>query len=162
MCTARDESARALLRRLLPAPHVFGCCGVVPRLAAAGVGKTCLLLRFVDDKFSPSFITTIGIDFKIKNIKIGDKKVKLQVRGLRFYLRSRWRWRCDASPAPRVDLAALAHATADLGHCWRGALPQHHDVVLPRGTGVYCGAVVAGVRCCVRPPVHRCAWSWCN
>ena len=46
----------------------------------AGVGKTCLLLRFVDDKFSSSFITTIGIDFKIKNIKVGDKKVKLQVR----------------------------------------------------------------------------------
>ena len=56
--------------------HVLGCwCGWW-----AGVGKTCLLLRFVDDKFSSSFITTIGIDFKIKNIKVGDKKVKLQVR----------------------------------------------------------------------------------
>lgn len=56
---------------------------VVSRLPRplAGVGKTCLLLRFVDDKFSPSFITTIGIDFKVKQVKIGDKKVKLQVRG---------------------------------------------------------------------------------
>jgi hypothetical protein len=44
-----------------------------------GVGKTCLLLRFVDDKFSPSFITTIGIDFKVKQVTIRDKKVKLQV-----------------------------------------------------------------------------------
>jgi hypothetical protein len=33
----------------------------------------------VDDKFSPSFITTIGIDFKVKQVAIGDKKVKLQV-----------------------------------------------------------------------------------
>jgi len=34
----------------------------------SGVGKTCLLLRYASDSFSPTFITTIGIDFKIKNI----------------------------------------------------------------------------------------------
>ena len=34
----------------------------------SGVGKTCLLLRYANDSFSPTFITTIGIDFKIKNI----------------------------------------------------------------------------------------------
>jgi len=27
----------------------------------AGVGKTCLLLRYANDSFSPTFITTIGI-----------------------------------------------------------------------------------------------------
>jgi Ras-related protein Rab-8A len=32
----------------------------------SGVGKTCLLLRYANDSFSPTFITTIGIDFKIK------------------------------------------------------------------------------------------------
>jgi hypothetical protein len=26
----------------------------------AGVGKSCLLLRFSEDSFTPSFITTIG------------------------------------------------------------------------------------------------------
>ncbi|GME94715.1 hypothetical protein B5S28_g321 [[Candida] boidinii] len=45
----------------------------------SGVGKSCLLLRFVDDKFNPSFITTIGIDFKIKTIEINGTKIKLQV-----------------------------------------------------------------------------------
>ena len=30
------------------------------------MGKTCLLLRYANDTFSPTFITTIGIDFKIK------------------------------------------------------------------------------------------------
>ncbi|QOU18443.1 GTP-binding protein [Brettanomyces bruxellensis] len=45
----------------------------------SGVGKSCLLLRFVDDKFNPSFITTIGIDFKIKTIDINGKRIKLQV-----------------------------------------------------------------------------------
>lgn len=36
----------------------------------AGVGKTCLLLRYANDSFSQTFITTIGIDFKIKNIDL--------------------------------------------------------------------------------------------
>ena len=44
-----------------------------------GVGKTCLLLRYADGTFSSTFITTIGIDFKINTIKLGDKTVKLQV-----------------------------------------------------------------------------------
>ena len=43
------------------------------------VGKTSLLLRFSDDTFIPSFITTIGIDFKIKTIRVGNKNVKLQI-----------------------------------------------------------------------------------
>ena len=29
-------------------------------MSRAGVGKSCLLLRFSDDSFTPSFITTIG------------------------------------------------------------------------------------------------------
>lgn len=44
-----------------------------------GVGKSCLLLRFAEDSFTPSFITTIGIDFKIKLTNIHDKRVKLQI-----------------------------------------------------------------------------------
>ncbi|CCK71149.1 Rab family GTPase SEC4 KNAG_0G00930 [Huiozyma naganishii CBS 8797] len=45
----------------------------------SGVGKSCLLVRFVEDRFNPSFITTIGIDFKIKTVDINGKKVKLQL-----------------------------------------------------------------------------------
>jgi len=45
----------------------------------SGVGKTCLLLRYANDSFSPTFITTIGIDFKIKNVSIDGKRVKLQI-----------------------------------------------------------------------------------
>lgn len=45
----------------------------------SGVGKSCLLLRFVESKFNPSFITTIGIDFKIRTIEVKGKKIKLQV-----------------------------------------------------------------------------------
>ncbi|GMH85686.1 hypothetical protein TL16_g10310, partial [Triparma laevis f. inornata] len=45
----------------------------------SGVGKTCLLLRYANDSFSPTFITTIGIDFKIKNVEIDTKRIKLQI-----------------------------------------------------------------------------------
>ena len=44
-----------------------------------GVGKSCLLLRFSEDQFTPSFITTIGIDFKIRTIDMDGKKIKLQI-----------------------------------------------------------------------------------
>eukprot|EP01103_Thecamoeba_quadrilineata_P012069 TRINITY_DN3024_c0_g1_i1.p1 TRINITY_DN3024_c0_g1~~TRINITY_DN3024_c0_g1_i1.p1 ORF type:complete len:102 (+),score=1.57 TRINITY_DN3024_c0_g1_i1:34-339(+) len=45
----------------------------------SGVGKSCLLLRFSDDIFTDSFISTIGVDFKIKTIDIGGSRVKLQI-----------------------------------------------------------------------------------
>ncbi len=45
----------------------------------SGVGKSCLLLRFSDDQFTTSFITTIGIDFKIRTLELEGKRVKLQI-----------------------------------------------------------------------------------
>ncbi|KAL0055152.1 hypothetical protein WJX82_007852 [Trebouxia sp. C0006] len=45
----------------------------------SGVGKSCLLLRFSEDSFTSSFITTIGIDFKIKKIMLDNKWIKLQI-----------------------------------------------------------------------------------
>ncbi|CAM8952426.1 unnamed protein product [Rhodiola kirilowii] len=45
----------------------------------SGVGKSCLLLRFSDDSFTTSFITTIGIDFKIRTVELDGKRIKLQI-----------------------------------------------------------------------------------
>lgn len=45
----------------------------------SGVGKTALLLRFCDDIFDLSFVSTIGIDFRIKSITVQGKRVKLQI-----------------------------------------------------------------------------------
>ncbi|XP_050034864.1 ras-related protein Rab-8A-like isoform X3 [Dermacentor andersoni] len=45
----------------------------------SGVGKTSILFRFSDNKFDGSFISTIGIDFKIRIIEIDGKKIKLQI-----------------------------------------------------------------------------------
>jgi Ras-related protein Rab-8A len=38
-----------------------------------------ILLRFSDDSFTPSFITTIGIDFKIRTIELDGRRIKLQI-----------------------------------------------------------------------------------
>lgn len=81
-----------------------------------GVGKSCLLLRFCEDSWTPSFITTIGmffsfapflyfasemglgtcnepslsgrsgIDFKIRTIELDGKRIKLQIVSRRLIL----------------------------------------------------------------------------
>eukprot|EP00477_Mikrocytos_mackini_P000654 GAHX01000701.1.p1 GENE.GAHX01000701.1~~GAHX01000701.1.p1 ORF type:complete len:220 (-),score=53.82 GAHX01000701.1:62-676(-) len=45
----------------------------------SAVGKSSLLLRFADDEYRSSYISTIGVDFKVKTVDINDKKVKLQM-----------------------------------------------------------------------------------
>jgi hypothetical protein len=82
-----------------------------------GVGKTCLLLRYANDSFSPTFITTIGIDFKIKNIVLDSKRIKLQV----IFLLT------EGSLCNRVD-------AVDLGYSRPRKIPNHYYIVLPRSS----------------------------
>ena len=42
-------------------------------------GKTSLLLRFCEDRFSSVFISTVGVDFKSKIVPLEGERVKLQV-----------------------------------------------------------------------------------
>ena len=42
-------------------------------------GKSCLLLRFADQNCHQTYISTIGVDFKIRTVEIGNKTVKLQI-----------------------------------------------------------------------------------
>ena len=51
----------------------------------SGVGKSCILLRFADDKFNENFYATIGVDFRFKNITIDNKSVKLQIVIIIYY-----------------------------------------------------------------------------
>ena len=50
----------------------------------AGVGKSSILVRFADNIFTQSYITTIGVDFKIRTIEVEGKKIKLQVSTVDF------------------------------------------------------------------------------
>jgi len=45
----------------------------------SGVGKSCLLMRYVENEFSEFHLATIGIDFKVKMIELDDQKIKLQI-----------------------------------------------------------------------------------
>ena len=48
-------------------------------IGESAVGKTCILLRFTDNKFLKTHLTTIGIDYKSKTIKVKDFSVKLKI-----------------------------------------------------------------------------------
>ncbi|CAA0833589.1 Ras-related protein RABD1 [Striga hermonthica] len=45
----------------------------------SSVGKSCLLLRFSDDAYVDSYISTIGVDFKIRTVESDGKTIKLQI-----------------------------------------------------------------------------------
>ena len=45
----------------------------------SSVGKSSLLLRFVDNQWNDLFVPTIGVDFKIRTMEIDNKNVKLQI-----------------------------------------------------------------------------------
>ena len=44
-----------------------------------GSGKSCLLLQYANNTFTTPYVPTIGIDYKIKNLNIAGKNVKLQI-----------------------------------------------------------------------------------
>ncbi|XP_030069808.1 ras-related protein Rab-10 isoform X2 [Microcaecilia unicolor] len=61
--------------------HSYPLKCLLVKLVMAGdssVGKTSILRRYVDDP-DPSFIATIGIDFKIKTVTIDETMLKLQI-----------------------------------------------------------------------------------
>jgi len=48
-------------------------------IGESGVGKSSLLLRFVDDTFDPEQPATIGVDFKVTTLSVDGNKVKLAI-----------------------------------------------------------------------------------
>jgi Ras-related protein Rab-1A len=48
-------------------------------LGNSDVGKSSMLLRFVDSVWNDAFTPTIGVDFKVKTLEINNKRVKMQI-----------------------------------------------------------------------------------
>lgn len=44
-----------------------------------GVGKTNILIQFCENDFKANYVATIGVDFKIKTIKVGNIGLKMQI-----------------------------------------------------------------------------------
>ena len=45
-------------------------------IAAAGVGKTCIIKRFTQNSFDEKELSTLGGSYSMKTIKVGDKEVR--------------------------------------------------------------------------------------
>lgn len=45
----------------------------------SSVGKTSFLFRYADDTYTSAFVSTVGIDFKVKTVIHNDKRIKLQI-----------------------------------------------------------------------------------
>ncbi len=52
---------------------------VLVMIGDAGVGKTSILLRFAEEQFMDSYVSTVGVDFRYRKFTVGDKQVKLQI-----------------------------------------------------------------------------------
>jgi len=67
-------------------PKSTGCiteeadsCVKLVMVGDSGVGKSCLLDKFLDDSSTNNFISTIGVDIRSRETVINNKKVKIQV-----------------------------------------------------------------------------------
>lgn len=43
------------------------------------VGKTCLMRQFADKKFDPEHSATLGVEFEARNLRLGEKTVRIQM-----------------------------------------------------------------------------------
>jgi small GTP-binding protein len=48
-------------------------------IGSSGVGKSSILQRYIQKTFNDSYASTIGVDFFMKSINIGEKTIKLQL-----------------------------------------------------------------------------------
>ena len=77
MSSNEDKSSKSRVGK--KKPKQFDYTFKIVMIGDSGVGKSCILLRFADDKFNENFYATIGVDFRFKNLTVDDKQIKLQI-----------------------------------------------------------------------------------
>ena len=45
----------------------------------SSAGKTSVMTKLADDSFYDKTMTTVGVDFRLKNVKVGQQVAKLQI-----------------------------------------------------------------------------------
>lgn len=70
-----------------------------------GVGKSCLLLQFIDKRFRQKHEVTIGVEFGAKMMNISERNIKLQIWDtVSIPLCRLGRSRSNLSPEGTIDL----------------------------------------------------------
>lgn len=57
----------------------YPCKLKIMTVGKAGSGKTSIMLKFVQNNFKDAHITSIGIDFMIKEISVGFYTITMQI-----------------------------------------------------------------------------------
>eukprot|EP00727_Mastigamoeba_balamuthi_P007072 m51a1_g2986 putative rab2 -family small gtpase (265) ;mRNA; f:734941-736321 len=73
-CVALKASAEAWKAQL-----VSEAAAILILVGDSGVGKTCVLMQFTDETFSPVHSPTVGVEFGSKVVTVQEQKVKLQI-----------------------------------------------------------------------------------
>lgn len=60
-------------------PYDFDALYKIVLIGESNTGKTSMLVRFADSIFSENYLCTIGVDFKIKTLKVDNKIIKMQI-----------------------------------------------------------------------------------
>lgn len=60
-------------------PNEYDYLVKVLLIGNSGVGKTCIIQRFVREDFSVNYLPTIAVDFKLKIFEVDNLKLKMQI-----------------------------------------------------------------------------------
>src|SRR5580704_16572107 len=75
----KETTKRNMENKDLPLSTDYDFLFKILLIGDSSVGKSSLLHRFADHSFSDNYISTIGVDFKIRTVNIDGDQIKLQM-----------------------------------------------------------------------------------